>query len=200
MYKAILFDVDDVLIRSKRFGDFFQEKTGVKAEEMLPFYKGIFRECQAGKADLKTELPPWLDKWNYTKGPDAFLNEWFEYENKSDENLLLLVKKLHEQGVKCYLATNQEKYRGEYIWNEMNFKNYFDGQFCSAELGAGKPDKKFFEIILSELSKQGIQPSEILFTDNETSAVQSAESLGIIVHLYTDFNIFEDHILNLLSE
>ena len=53
MYKAVLFDVDGVLIRGKRFGDYFREQTGLKAEEMLPFYKGIFRDCQAGKAGMK---------------------------------------------------------------------------------------------------------------------------------------------------
>ncbi len=188
MYKAILFDVDDVLIRSKRFGDYFQEQTGVGAEEMLPFFKGIFRDCQAGKADLKVELTPWLKKWGYVGDADSFMREWFEFENRPDQKLLKLVKKLRDQGVKCYLATNQEKYRGDFIWEKMNFKNYFDGRFTSAEMKVSKPSKDFFEKIITELSKQKIEPKEILFIDNEAVAVNSAASLGISGHVYTKYH------------
>lgn len=187
MYKAILFDVDGVLIQAKRFGDYFQEQTGVKAEEMLPFYKGIFRDCQAGKADLKVELVPWLEKWGYASDADNFMREWFEYENKPNQELLGLVQELRAKGVKCYLATNQEKYRGDFIWEKMSFKNYFDGRFTSAELKVSKPSKDFFEKIIVELSKQKIEPKEILFIDNEVVAVNSGTSLGISGHVYTNY-------------
>ena len=70
----------------------------------------------------------------------------------------------------------------------MNFKNYFDGRFTSAEMKVSKPSKDFFEKIITELSKQKIEPKEILFIDNEAVAVNSAASLGISGHVYTKYH------------
>ena len=50
------------------------------------------------------------------------------------------------------------------------------------------PGNLVFEKIIVELSKQKIEPKEILFIDNEAVAVNSAASLGISGHVYTKYH------------
>ena len=184
MYKVILFDVDGVLIKSARFGDYYQKTTGVTSAEMQPFFTGPFRECKIGKADIKKELKPWLEKWKWVGSPDDFLQTWFEYENKSNVELLNLIKKIRKKGVQCYLATNQEKYRADYIWHAMNFFNYFDGMFCSSNLGVAKPDPEFYTIVLEKLKQEyDVVPSGILYIDNDAEGIKVAKKLGIDARL-----------------
>ena len=85
----------------------------------------------------------------------------------------------------CYLATNQEKYRGAFM-KETMFANEFDGFFISAELGAKKPDAVFFQKVLTQLMQQheGLQPSDIVFFDDTMDNIDGAAQLGISAHYY----------------
>ncbi len=45
----------------------------------------------------------------------------------------------------CCVATNQEKYRAQYMLDKMGFGDSFDKIYVSAYLGVQKPDVTFFE-------------------------------------------------------
>ena len=65
-YKAIFFDADGVLIKSKRrFTDSLREEFGMEPERAQPFFKGVFKECVLGRADLKTELAMVMGDWGW---------------------------------------------------------------------------------------------------------------------------------------
>jgi beta-phosphoglucomutase-like phosphatase (HAD superfamily) len=51
-FKAILFDVDGMVITSKRFSDQMQEQYGISWDKMKPFFNGPFQLCKVGKAVL----------------------------------------------------------------------------------------------------------------------------------------------------
>jgi putative hydrolase of the HAD superfamily len=193
-YKVILFDADGVTIDSDlMFSEVLVRDYNISSEKMLPFFSGVFQECMFGQADLKDELEKVKDDWGWKKTVDELLQEWFEFENKPNQEMFVLVKKLRESGVMCYLATNQEKYRGEYLRKNMGFDKLFDGLFISAEVGFKKKDPKFFEEVYSTLNEAGrVPPSsllnkdEILFIDNEKENIDSAKEFGIDAHLFTD--------------
>lgn len=92
---------------------------------------------------------------------------WFETEDVRNDELLELVNKLKAKGIPCYLATEQEKYRGEYMQNVM-FKDAFDGYFISANLGVTKTNPKFFEMIIEQLQQKHpeLAPQDITFFDD----------------------------------
>ena len=186
--KVVLFDVDGVVVDSEMFSLQYSKKFGINNEEMLPFFKGVFQDCIIGKADLKEEVKPWLKKWKWDKSAKDFLNFWFRSEHNIDDMLVDQVEKLRASGIRCYLATKQEKYRTKYMREEMGFDNIFDGIFSSSEIGYKKPDEKFFQKILDEL---GIQGEEALFFDDEIENVEGAKSLGIKGFLYTGFDEFK---------
>ncbi|MCK5081051.1 MAG: HAD-IA family hydrolase, partial [Candidatus Moranbacteria bacterium] len=109
-------------------------------------------------------------------------------EHHIDSKIVDRVKQLRESGVKCYLATKQEKYRTEYMKNEMGFSDIFDGIFSSSALRCQKPDPKFFQKILDELEVEG---KEVLFFDDEQVNVNGAKRVEIKSFLYTGFEKFE---------
>lgn len=194
--QVVLFDADGVIIRSEMFGTHYQQKQGLSPEDMLPFYKGIFQECLTGKADLKEVIAPWLPKWKWDEDVDGFLLQWFEYENKVDQKVVNLVRELQKNAVSCYLATNQEKYRTQYMRNEMGFGKLFDGIFSSAEMGIKKPQAEFYEFIFQEL---GVDKDKILYTDDTASHVEGAKEVGIEACHYTEFEPFHEYVKPLLK-
>ena len=93
------------------------------------------------------------------------------------------VKRLRELGTKVYLASNQERYRTEYLKNELGFEKNFDGAFISCEIGAGKDTPNFFNHILETLKTT---PEKCIFFDDDIKNIQVARSLGIeAVHYQT---------------
>ncbi len=192
--KCILFDVDGVVINSEIFSVQYQKQFGVSNDEMLPFFKGVFQDCLVGKADLKKSIQPYLKKWNWDGSVEDFVLFWFRAEDNVDQQIIELVIKLRENSILSYIATNQEKYRTEYMRSEMGFENIFSGIFSSAEIGSKKPDKEFYEFILQELGKKGITKEEIFYIDDTATNVDSAKALGVDSYLYTNFQKFSDFI------
>ncbi len=133
-----------------------------------------------------TEKP---ELWQWNGSTDELLDYWFKTEDVRNEELLKLIRKLKSQGVPCYLATDQEKYRGEYMRNVM-FKDLFDGYFISAELGVTKTDPKFFETIVEKLRLiyPSLEPHDIIFFDDSQSKIDTACSVGINGQLYKNIN------------
>ncbi|MBP9811801.1 HAD-IA family hydrolase [Candidatus Gracilibacteria bacterium] len=177
----ILFDIDGVLIHTETWSSEHLKRNLLPPDTMKDFFGGVFRDCTIGKADLKDILPPFLEKWGYRGNVDEYLKEWFDFENSPDPELMKEIQKLRTSGIKCSLATNQEKYRLEYIQKEMKFDSLFDGIFCSCEIGLKKPQKEYYEYILDSLSISG---EDVLYFDDSLENIEVARSIGINSILY----------------
>ena len=189
MIRVLLFDVDGVLANGEQFSKRLASDYGVTTEMTAPFFSGPFLECLVGNADLKQELISHLKQWGWQDSVDAFLHYWFTVEHVIDEPLVNRVQQLRQQGMCCYLATNQEQYRTAYILHEMGFANAFDGMFSSAYIGYMKHDKAFFAAVLCELD--GVKAEEILFWDDSPGNVATAKEAGLQAELYCNFEDFQ---------
>ena len=198
--KCILFDADGVVINSEMFSVQYQKKYRVSNEAMISFFKGEFQDCIIGKADLKKLIKPWLPKWKWKGNVDDLLQYWFKAEHNIDECIIKIIQKLRKKGIKCYLATNQEKYRTNYIKNQMGFKKLFDDIFSSADIGYKKPNKEFYEFILNKIKNDhNIYPHEIMYFDDSQEEVDKAKRLDIDAHFYKNFKKFKSIIKPLLK-
>ena len=99
---------------------------------------------------------------------------------------------------RCYLATNQEKYRTAYLLDQIGFGRQFDGIFSSAYVGYVKHDTAFFEHVLRELKNVKVQ--EMLFWDDQPGNVATARAMGLHAELYSDFADFEKRMSSYLNE
>jgi putative hydrolase of the HAD superfamily len=174
--KAILLDADGLMFKKQRyFSEILYEKYGVPAESIIPFFKTQFRECQKGNSDLKEELMPYLKQWKWEGDVESFLAHWFSF-CVVDEDVLNAVRELRAKGLKCYLVTDQEKYRAEYIKKNLGLERELDGFFFSFEVGYSKSDTGFFETILETLH---LVSEEVIFFDDEEENIEVGRSLGI---------------------
>lgn len=197
MTKAILFDLDGLVIigEKKLFSERLSEEMGIPLEQVSEFFVNDFRECSFGRADLKEKIAPYLAKWGYKGTINEFLQYWFDGEKETDKEVLKLVKKLRAGGIKCYIATRQEKYRKEYLLNVMGLKNEFDGIFCTCDIGYDKWQKEYWDFVFNTLN---LKPEEIMFFCDSQKNVDTAEKFGIEAYFYTNRDILKEKTANLV--
>lgn len=182
MIKVVLFDADGVIVLSKRFSDQLQEDYGIPLVQSKKFFQNEFQKCLIGESNLHTELPKYLKKWNWKLSIDDFIQYWFSSSNKINLSLISTAEQLRKNGIKCYIATNQEAERTKYMNEEMEFSKLFDGIYSSSGLGSLKPSEEFFKKILSNTQ---CTANEILFLDDSMANVQAARLNGMNGELYS---------------
>lgn len=180
--KVILLDADGVVLqKGEYFSERFAREHNIPLESVIEFFKGPFVACQKGEADLKEELKPYLEKWNWQGSTDEFLDYWFKSDVILSPGIQEIVASFKERGVKVYLASNNEQYRAEVIERLLKENNLLDGVYFSAHLKVRKESPEFFNKIINEL---GVDPQQVSFVDNDQKNVDSAASVGIDARLY----------------
>lgn len=181
MIKAVIFDIDGVLNYSEMFSIQYQRKFGVSNDVMLPFFNQKFGKCLVGEADLKEEIKPWLKKWKWEGTAEEFLDFWFTTEDKIDKDVIQEVRRIRESGIRCFLATNQEKYRTGYLWNHNEFNKIFEAIFSSAEIGYKKKNPEFWQKVTLKL--ENLSKEQILFVDDDIENIHTAKNFGLHAEL-----------------
>jgi putative hydrolase of the HAD superfamily len=194
--KAVVFDADGVVILPNRFAEYLEREHHLTREHTSDFFRGIFEECLVGRADLKQELAPYLVKWGWLASTDEFMHRWFTEEHVVDQRVTSVVADLRQRGIRCCLATNQEKYRIEYMQTTMGFSSLLDMIFFSGGLGYKKPDAAFYQHVEQALQ---LARSEILFWDDAPINVEAARRRGWNAEEYTNFEAFERKMLAYLA-
>lgn len=132
-----------------------------------------------GTPDLRDVLAEYIRVHELPATVDELLEAWNNiYVN---EAALALVDELRADGIKCFLTTNQQEYRGRHIQRTLGYEKHFDKQFFSFELGESKPTPRFFERVLADT---GADPSSTLFVDDLAANVEAARSLGLTAEVY----------------
>lgn len=192
MNKIMIFDADGMVVQGDMFTVPLQRDFGISPDALQPFFSGPFQECLIGKADLKETILPYIHKIEWTKSVDDFLTYWFNAENNVDQRIITDIKNLQERGIKCYLATNQEKYRAQYMLQQMGFRDVFTKVYVSCNIGHRKPSKEFFTYILNDLGNPPL--NSIFFWDDTSENVATAKGLGIQAQNYYGYDSFNKKI------
>lgn len=185
--EVYLFDADGVLVEPHEpFSHSYARRNDIQIELFRRFFREDFPAALVGQADIKDLIARHNGTWQVGT-PDEILAEWFAVENIQDEQAVDAVRELRSRGHKCYLATNQEKNRGNYMKTVM-FPDLFDGYFISGEMGVKKPDVAFFEQVIAKIQQDtpGVQPQDIVFFDDTPEHVAGAKQAGIDARYYTN--------------
>jgi len=189
MIKAICFDMDGVYFTKGSFLKFkaiigknsTEEKTDFvlyKSEQILNFKKGLITENEFWDY-VRQELNITLTNEEISKA----LSDSYTI----DQDVAEVVRKIKSLGYKTCICSNNFETRIRELNKKFNFLKDFDTHIFSYKVGATKPDRKIFE----ELVKQsGVNPDEIIFSDDSPEKLQGARDLGINVFVYENFPQF----------
>lgn len=175
--RAILFDADGVIQTTSQT---FIPRLKTVVEDALQgerFVTEVFaaeKPCLSGKKDFAEELERILNRWNVKAPVKEVLRIWESIEPIYE--VTGTIQHIRSRGVGCYLATNQQSYRGTYMRTALNYDALFDGSFYSFELGAAKPEPSYFERAIQKLD---LRPSEVLFVDDKEVNVIAAKLSGM---------------------
>src|SRR3989339_1045871 len=189
MMKVLLLDVDGVVIQGEQFATHLEQQYGISRKEASVFFHGEFEQCLVGKADLKKILPTYLKRWGWRHSVEEVMQQWFISESSVDQQLIQYIQTLRQRGIQCCAATNQEKYRSEYLVHTLQFEKFFDAVFCSCTIGYTKRSQDFFQHIITALPDSS--KTQIVFWDDALVHVQVAQSVGIHAELYETFEQFQ---------
>jgi putative hydrolase of the HAD superfamily len=177
--KTLLLDADGVVLKKEGYvSEKFARDYNVAVEDVMSFFTGPFVDCQSGTKDLKEELMPYLENWGWNDGVDAFLDYWFQ-DVVVDQEVLQEITRLREQGVQCYMASNNEHYRAKKIKEILG--DALDGYFFSADLKVRKNDPDYFTKVSEMIN---VPVSNLLFLDNDEGNIEAAEEAGVTAKLY----------------
>lgn len=194
--KVILLDFDKVISKSRYFSEIYSEKFGLDLNLMLPFFDNMRETAIVGKGDLKELLAEVKSLWQWEGTIDELMAFWFSADCQIDSRFIHFADQIHSNNIKLYLATDQEKYRSDYIWNELDLKNWMDDRFISYEIGYSKRNPEFFKSVIRSLN---LKPKEIIFFDDSNAKVESARSVGIKAYVYNNFEDFSKKIQKIFN-
>jgi FMN phosphatase YigB (HAD superfamily) len=194
--KVIIFDVDGVLIRTPHYYSQELENQGYSNanESLNSFYKDdVSRKCSEGKFDALRKIMPFLKKFRWNDTAENYFKKQFIFEAEYlDKEFVSLIQSFRNQGIKCYLGTDQEKNRAQFLLDVMRLGDNFDGHFISCFVGYRKCHDSFWFYTLKKLKKEipGLQLNEIVFFDDIQNNIDVASRHGIEALLFTDMEKF----------
>jgi putative hydrolase of the HAD superfamily len=186
--RCIAWDFDGVLNRNVVNGRFVWQDHldgfGIdrRAFEQFMFADG-FWPIMRGEEDLLERLQRFYDHTGRMSDPQELLDYWFEKDARPCADMLALMDRAAEAGLRQVIATNNEHRRSSYIETEMGYGARIEMLFSSGRMGVAKPDAAYFRMIEAALA---LTPEQILFVDDYAENIDAAAACGWQVHHFPE--------------
>jgi putative hydrolase of the HAD superfamily len=89
--------------------------------------------------------------------------------------ILGIVKNLRSAGLYCAIASNQPICRARFMSENLGYREIFDYEFYSCDIGYMKPEQEYFKKVLIGMP---IAADETLFIDDRKQNVSAAINMG----------------------
>jgi putative hydrolase of the HAD superfamily len=181
--RAVLWDADGVLQQvPASWFDLLGEAVGTEeALALLDLLLPQMESAISGGQGMTALLPRFLEERGLSEHLDRISDVWGTIDPL--EGARDVVRSLRANGIGCHLATNQDDLRTSYMRSRMGYDDLLDRCFYSCEVGAAKPDERFFRHVAGEL---GLDLAEIAFVDDTMENVEAARALGVRAILWHD--------------
>ncbi|MBU3821560.1 HAD-IA family hydrolase [Flavobacteriaceae bacterium XHP0103] len=181
MLKAVIFDMDGVIIESEPLHHIAYHKMfddlNIKVSDAL-------YESFTGKATLKI-CEQLCEAFNLKESPEFLVetkrkhfNYLFDNDKTFDlmEGVLDLIKDYHNNGLTLVLGSSASMPNIERIFKRFDLNKYFKAKFSGADLKESKPHP---EIFIKAAEATGYSRNECMVIEDATNGVLAAKSAGI---------------------
>jgi len=180
-YKAMIFDMDDVIIDSMKLHVKLEKavakKYGIKAPVSVwhkfpgwkigEIFKYLIDNYGGNMSDLKYMIK---DKY-------AMLIESVGEEIEEIPGAMEFVKQAHNLADKTALVTSSEKVFCDAVLKKFNIKDDFDLVITAKDIIKGKPDPEPYEKVVRQLR---IKPSQAIVIEDAVNGIVSAKGAGCL--------------------
>lgn len=182
MIKAIIFDMDGLMIDSERvtFEGYQEMLKKMNLTMSEDFYitllgkpiKGIYqRFYDVYGQDFPIE--------SVIKDVHQYMAERFEKEGVPlKKGLISLLEYLKAHHYKTIVATSSNRDRVDNILQSANIEKYFDDSICGDEVTKGKPNP---EVFLKSCQKLGVNVDEAIVLEDSEAGIQASHAANIKV-------------------
>lgn len=183
-YKAVIFDMGGVILRTEdptprqELADEFGTKR--RELEKFVFMSPTSLQSEIGMISDEEHWKIVLQHFMQTDLTPEEVYDRFFMGDKIDYELLDFAKSLKPQ-YQIGLLSNAWVNARKHLSKRFDFIEPFDVCIFSSEVGARKPDKEIFLIMLDRL---GINPEEAIFIDDLEENVIGAEKVGMTAILF----------------
>lgn len=181
MIRAVIFDIDGVVIHKEKS---FSQRIEVPFDVISRFFDTTFQDCLVDKADLRVELQKNMADWGWSGTVDELLEFWFAGEREIDERVVKYIQHLRKNDFRVLGATNNERYRTQYLIDNLQLEMVFDKLYSSCFVGFKKPEPEFYQFILQD---QNLRENEVILWDDDHQNVEGAAEFGINARFYWSF-------------
>lgn len=181
MLKAVIFDMDGVIINSEplhhaAYHKMFNDVGAKVSSALYESYTGqsTLNVCKQVKAEFNlNETPETLV---------AIKRKHYEYIFENDKNfdlldgVLDLIKNYHANGLTLVLASSASMPSIERIFKRFDLNQYFKAKLSGADLKASKPHP---EIFIKAAEAAGFKASECIVIEDSTNGIIAAKGADI---------------------
>ncbi|MEO4041315.1 HAD-IA family hydrolase [Hoeflea sp. CAU 1731] len=139
------------------------------------FFEPHWPDIVIGRKNLLDVLSACLPALAPSISPQEFIDYWFEKDSKLDVSMLADCDALRANGATILLASNQEHLRAKYLMDRLGLGKHVDGIIYSAQIGARKPDRAFFNAAVKRCSRS---LQDMVLVDDTIANVEAARAAG----------------------
>lgn len=197
MIKAIIFDMDGLMIDSERVT--FEGYQAMLAKMNLTMSEEFYKTL-LGKP-IKGIFQRFYDEYGNDFPIESVIDDVHQYMAKRFENegvpikkgLIPLLKYLKENNYKTIVATSSNRNRVDTILQSADIEKYFDASICGDEVTRGKPNP---EVFLKSCQKLNVKTEEAIVLEDSEAGIQASHAANIKVICIPDMKYPEPEYAN----
>jgi HAD superfamily hydrolase (TIGR01509 family) len=200
MIKAIVFDMDGVLIEAK---DWHYEALNkalrlfgyeISRVDHLATYDGLPTSRKLQMLSIERGLPTELHKF-INEMKQQYTMEIVQTQCKPRFVHEYALSKLNSEGYKLGVASNSIRSTIDVMMQKSSLHGYFDVMLSADDVTNPKPNSEIYETAIQQL---GFHPSEVLIVEDNENGIKAARSSG--AHVLVVEHVDDVNYMNLLTK
>lgn len=181
MIKALIFDMDGVLVDTEPYHEAFLTK--VLKGLGIDVTGNLFGELRG--TDAKTFWSTVSKRYGLPEQTEGFIEETrqkyleflqVQYTLRPVDGVPEALKILKKKSIPMAVATSASKARASALLDILKIKKYFDAMICAQDVQKGKPAP---DIFLTSALKINAHPNESAVIEDSTNGVEAAKAAGM---------------------